>query len=228
MPKHRILTSILIALLLPSVANAAGGSVLDRGPDGTPRIIKGNLGTLGDSRGKSDRAINEAAQNALQNILKRDFGATGIERIIPSKANVDKAGNVHVRFSQTLNGMHVAGAGLVLHARADGTVFGVNGEFVSGKKLPVTPSLDAETALATALAHSEPGLRRITDPKLTYVLGSDGHGYLAWQVTVDYQNAQGPQRDIVFADAETGRLLYFTAALPPPSVTVELEVKGRR
>ena len=114
---------------------------------------------------------------------------------------------MHVRFSQTLNGLPVAGAGLVLHSRADGTVFGVNGEFVSGKELPVAPSLDAETALATALAHSEPGLRRITDPKLTYVLGSDGHGYLAWQVTVDYQNTQGPQRDIVFADSETGRLV---------------------
>ena len=89
MPKHRILTSILIAFLLPSVVNAAGSRVLDRGPDGTPRIIKGNLGTLGDTRGKSDRAVNDAAQNALQNILKRDFGATGKERIIPTKVNMD-------------------------------------------------------------------------------------------------------------------------------------------
>ncbi len=62
-----------------------------------------------------------------------------------------------MRFDQRLNGLPVAGAGMVLHARADGEIFGVNGEFVSGRELPVTPALDAETALAMALGKSRRG-----------------------------------------------------------------------
>ena len=207
MPKHQILTAILIVLSLPIAAAAADSQVVDRGPNGTPRIIKGDLGNLGATRGKSDSVLNEAARNALQNILTKDFGATGIEEMVPTKVITDKVGAVHVRFTQTLNGLPVAGAGMVLHANPDGTIFGVNGEFVSGKTLPVRPGLDGNSALAVALAKAEPGLRRLTDPELTYVLGSDGQGYLAWQVTIEYRSLQGPQRDIVFADAGTGRLV---------------------
>ena len=61
MPKHHILTAIIIVLLLPAAAGAASNKVVDRGPDGTPRIIKGDLGNLGDTRGKSEFALNEAA-----------------------------------------------------------------------------------------------------------------------------------------------------------------------
>ena len=143
MPKHRILTAILIALLLPTAAGAAASKVVERGPDGTPRIIKGDLGSMGDTRGKSAFALNEVAKNALRNILARDFGALGNEEMIVRKVNTDKVGSVHVRFDQRLNGLPVAGAGMVLHARADGTITGVNGEFVNGDKLPVRPGLDA-------------------------------------------------------------------------------------
>jgi Zn-dependent metalloprotease len=164
MLKQHILIATLIALLLPAAADAADNKVVDRGPNGTPRIIKGDLGNLGEPRGKSDIAIKEAARNALQNILKKDFGATGIEEMIPTQVNTDMVGSVHVRFTQTLNGLPVAGAAMVLHANADGTIVGVNGEFVSGKTLPVKPGLDGNTALAVALAKSEPGLRRVTHP----------------------------------------------------------------
>ncbi|NCF73322.1 MAG: peptidase M4 family protein [Gammaproteobacteria bacterium] len=207
MLKQHILIATLIALLLPAAADAADNKVVDRGPNGTPRIIKGDLGNLGEPRGKSDIAIKEAARNALQNILKKDFGATGIEEMIPTQVNTDMVGSVHVRFTQTLNGLPVAGAAMVLHANADGTIVGVNGEFVSGKTLPVKPGLDGNTALAVALAKSEPGLRRVTQPELTYVLGAKGVGHLAWKVTVEYNDALGPQRDIVFADSQTGELV---------------------
>jgi bacillolysin len=207
MSKQHILTAILIVLLLPAAAGAAGSKVVDRGPDGTPRIIKGDLGTLGATRGKSDLALNEAARNALYNIVTRDFGATGVEEMVPTRVITDKAGGVHVRFTQTLNGLPVAGAGMVLHARADGRIVGVNGEFVSGKTLPVRPRLDGQAALAVALAKSDPALRRVTRPELTYVLGNKGVGHLAWKVTVEYADARGPQRDVVFADSETGELV---------------------
>ena len=207
MLKQHILIATLIALLLPAAADAADNKVVDRGPNGTPRIIKGDLGNLGEPRGKSDIAIKEAARSALQNILKKDFGATGIEEMIPTQVNTDMVGSVHVRFTQTLNGLPVAGAAMVLHANADGTIVGVNGEFVNGKTLPVRPGLDGNTALAVALAKSEPGLRRVTQPELTYVLGAKGVGHLAWKVTVEYNDALGPQRDIVFADSQTGELV---------------------
>jgi vibriolysin len=203
--KHRVLCTTLIFLLIPALAGAVGGKVLDRAVDGTPRILGGDLGTLDGMSTGDKAALGESARGVLQDLLARDFGAAGNEEMVAAKVVTDELGAVHVRFTQELNGLPVAGAAMVLHAHADGKVFGVNGEFVRGGDLPVTPSLDAETAIGLALGKSL--VQRLAGPDLTYVLGSDGRGYLAWQVTVGYRNEQGPQRDLVFADAETGKLV---------------------
>ena len=39
------------------------------------------------------------------------------------------------------------------------------------------------------------------------MLGNKGVGHLAWKVTIEYTDARGPQRDVVFADSETGELV---------------------
>ncbi len=207
MSKYRILTAILVVLLLPTLVSAAGGKVVNWTADGTPRILTGDFGTLDGMGLKSKDTLRESARSVLQDLLMSEFDAAGNEEMVATKVITDELGAVHVRFTQLLNGLPVAGAGMVLHAHADGKIFGVNGEFVRGGKLPVMPGLDSETALEFALGKALIQGRRVSDPELTYVLGADGGGHLAWQVTVAYQNAQGPQRDVVFADSETGKLV---------------------
>ncbi len=198
-----LLAALIAVLLLP--ATAAAVNVVDKAADGTPRILKGELGSLRMDL-KARGALEASAQGALQGILAEHFGAAGNENMIATNVTTDEVGAVHVRFSQELNGLAVAGAGMVLHAHADGKIFGVNGDFVRGD-LPVAPKLDAETALELALGKASRLVRRASGAELTYVLGADGAGYLAWATMVEYRDARGPQRDRVFADAETGALV---------------------
>ncbi len=195
MLKYRILIATLVVLLLPTLAGAAGSS----------KIVSGDMGNL--SSLKSAGGLSESARNALQGIVMNNFDAAGNEEMVATGVHTDEVGAVHVRFTQRLNGLPVAGAGMALHAHADGKIFGVNGEFVSGKNLPVMPSLDGLTAVEIALGNPNTKIQQLTRPELTYVLGSDGEGYLAWQVTIAYRSERGPHRDIVFADAETGRMV---------------------
>ena len=209
MTKQRALAAIMILLFSPALfaAPTQRAQVLQRGPDGTPSFVKGDFGALKGLGQASDATLRGSAQSVLQALLAGQFGASGKEKVVPGKVYTDPRGGVHLRFSQQINGLPVAGAGMVLHARADGAVFAVNGEFVKGEGLPATASLDAETALAVALGEVEFQSEPVDEPALTYVRGSDGRGYLAWQRTVEYVDDAGPQRDIVFADAQTGKLV---------------------
>jgi vibriolysin len=142
----------------------------------------------------------------MHEILVTEMGATGEEYLVPGKVITDKWGGVHVRFSQEINGMKLEGAGMVLHARANGMVHAANGEFVKVDGLPIAPGLEAEVALAAALREARIDGIRIDEPQLTYVLGKDGRAHFAWRATFDYENEVGPQRDEIFADTETGEL----------------------
>lgn len=206
MTKHRILTAALILLLVPALAGAAG-QVVSRGPNGTPSIVKGDLGVLNGLAHANEAAIRSSAQSVLEGVLASQFGASGSERMVPGRVSIDELGAAHVRFTQEINGIAVEGAGMVLHAHADGTVFGVNGEFVKGDTLPLNPAIDAESAFAFALGQAGIQGQRGGQTDLTYVRGNDGNGYLAWKTTVDYVSEAGPQRDTIYADAETGNLV---------------------
>lgn len=207
MSKFNLIAVSLILLALPTLAAAGVGNVAGRGPDGTPRVIKGNLGHV-DGVGQLDRAMLRAsARSVLNELLVSDFAGNGNEEMLATDVATDEDGTVHVRFTQQLNGLPVAGARMMLHADADGRVFGANGEFVRGDKWPLTPALDADTAFGLALGKKLNQGRRVSEPTLTYVLGADGKGYLAWQLEFAHRNEEGPQRDLIFADAETGQLV---------------------
>ena len=204
MSHHRypsiFIVALLAMLLVPAFASAKV-KVLSAAADGTPSFITGDFGAI-DVGDKSGPALRASAATALQGILMQHFGAAGSEEMIATKVVKDEVGAVHVRFEQKLHGLPVAGAGMVLHAHADGNIFAVNGDFVRAQGLPRSPVLGAFAALGAAKIKGD----RITEPELTYVLGADGLGHLAWKATFDYVNAAGPQRDVVFVDAATGKV----------------------
>lgn len=202
MSHHRYLsiffTVFFAVILLPGLSFAQNAAKGFR-PDGTPRIVTGNFGAV---NALSKAALRASAKSALQSIVAEDFGAVGNEEMIVTKAHKDKNGAFHVRFTQTLNSLPVAGTGMVLHAHEDGTIFAVNGDFISGKDLPVEPELDAVAAIGQAKIEGN----RVGEPELSYVLGSDGRGHLAWKAIFEYKNESGPQRDVVFVDTITGKV----------------------
>ncbi|MFN2201572.1 MAG: M4 family metallopeptidase [Caldilineaceae bacterium] len=181
------------------MADAQATNVKHTGAGGRPAFVSGLLGSV-DAISRA--ALRASAKSALQNVLIEHFGAEGNEEMIDTKVFRDGTGNFHVRFEQRLNGLPVAGAGMVLHADADGSVFAVNGDFVSGKDLPDVPALGANAAFGRAQIQGN----RASEPELSYVLGSDGRGHLAWKATFEYVNAAGPQQDVVFVDTTTGKV----------------------
>ncbi len=127
------------------------------------------------------------------------------------RSRQDALGKLHVRTRQTLHGLPVVGAELVLHAdAATGEVYAVNGRFIPDPGLPVEAGLDPEKALVTAYITG--GIQHpklLEGPELTWVVDSAAHElHLAWSVLVAYEDAEGePQTDRVFADANLGGLV---------------------
>ena len=202
MSNHRY-SSILIAglfavIVLPGLAIAQGNGKSFRA-DGTPAFVAGHFGAV---NAVSKASLRASAKSALQGIVIEHFGAAGHEEMVVTKVVKDKVGALHVRFEQKLNGLPVAGAGMVLHAHADGTIFAVNGDFVPGGDLPLQPDLSSIAALGQAKIKGA----RVSEPELSYVLGADRRGHLAWKATFEYVNDAGPQRDVVFVDTTTGKI----------------------
>ncbi len=212
--KKNIILSIALVLMLPLVA-VAEPQVISRSATGAPTFVQGDLGVI-DSLGKFDaNGVSQdadlyrlAAKNFMQDFAVQSLDANGDEEMVAGKVQRDEMGDVHVRFLQEINGLPVAGAAMMVHARANtGEVFAVNGHFVANKNLPISPVVDAETALRGAIRHM--GVKGMMQgkPELTYVLTDDGRGVsLAWKALVSYTDEVGPQRDWVFSDALTGKL----------------------
>jgi len=195
-----VLIAVLFAVITLPAFSIAQVNVKSVTAAGTPAFVTGHFN--GAVNAISEAALRASAKSALQDIVIEHFGAAGNEMMVVTKVFKDKLGALHVRFEQELNGLPVAGAGMVLHAHADGTIFAVNGDFIPGGDLPVHPDLGAMVAFGQAKITGT----RLNEPELSYVLGADGRGHLAWKATFEYVNDAGPQRDVIFVDTTTGKI----------------------
>ncbi|HEY8374970.1 MAG TPA: hypothetical protein VIK91_00720, partial [Nannocystis sp.] len=167
---------------------------------GVPRFVVGDLGVLraGEAR--------EAARAYLAEIAPVFRLAAGAD-LEPVRSRVDALGQVHVRFQQYLHDLPVVGGELTVHAdAATGAVHAVSGQVAPAGEVAQAPAIEGEAALARAAAELAANWERSEAPELVYVLTEAG-ARLAWQGVVAYEDAEGPQRDIVFADARTGELV---------------------
>lgn len=196
--RNKINAIITALFLIPSLTFGAEGNFRSIGKASIPTFVTGALGTIDPG---SPTKLRDSSLSALNTVLRERFGASGDEEMLISKVSRDNRDKLHIRFKQKFNGLPVAGAGMVLHAHADGSVFAVNGDFIPSEELPRAPVLSAVEAFAKA------GFQVIgTQTVLSYVLGSDGRGHLAWKGTHEYTNDAGPQRDILFVDTTTGKI----------------------
>lgn len=167
---------------------------------GVPRFLVGDLGTLA---GGEPRA---AAREYLAGLAPA-YRLGDEADFEPVRSQVDELGTVHVKFQQYLHDLPVVGGGLTVHADAvGGTVRAVTGRAVPADDLPLAPAIDGEAAIAAAAAKvaADPVSQGV--PDLVYVV-TEAAAHLAWQAEIEYADAEGPQRDLVFADAVTGELV---------------------
>lgn len=203
MSSTRLIALVLAVLLVPALAGA-DGNVVSRSASGVPTFVQGDFGSLDVAKSMNDGA----AKGAMHTIVRDHFGAVGNEEMEVIGVSADKLGASHVRFQQHFNGLPVYGAQMLMNVDKSGRVFSVTGDFVPSSKLPVVAEMGADKAFQTALNGLKIAFITTTEPALSYVLApATGQAHLAWQMTFEYENALGPQRDIVFADAMTGAMV---------------------
>lgn len=200
----KLLTATL--LLTASVAFARNPiadskiAVKDSDAKGTPSFVTGELGKL---NGAGDKAAKDFLK-AQKQLLKLN----GIEDFDSKGSFKDSLGATHTKFQETLHGLPVIGAEYIVHSDAAGNVTAMNGRVISADDAPGrNPKVDA--TLATDKAAKQNGIvngRFVETPSLTYVVNEKSVVFLAWTTVVEYTDARGPQRDRIYADANTGDL----------------------
>jgi Zn-dependent metalloprotease len=189
-------------LLTATVAVAQDRPIRNRSvDDGGASFITGSLGRL--------QAGNEqASAREFMNSQKHLLQATGTEDFEPTATLRDNLGQTHVRLQQRLNGLPVVGAEYIVHADADGNVIAMNGRFMPDRNLPRHAEINGWSAIERAA--EQIGIRNAAwgpMPKLTYVVNEKGNAFLAFVAEASYTDAEGEQRDVIYADARTGDLV---------------------
>ena len=176
--------------------------VKDSDAKGVPTFVTGELGQLGP--GASDKAAKDflKSQRGL-------LGGAGTEDFEAIGSTKDNFGHTHVRLQQRLRGLPVYGAEYLVHADGAGKVYAINGRFAPDHDLPRNPAINGWSALERAAAQAGISNGRWSEVKaeLVYVATEKGAAHLAWRATVDYVDAVGEQRDVIYANALSGDLV---------------------
>jgi vibriolysin len=205
----------IVAVLITTAALAKSPTaeskikVHDQDSNGVPTFVTGELGSLG--AGAKEKAAKEFLKS--QRELLHMSGAEDFDAV---SSVTDSLGQTHVKFQEKYRGLPVVGGEYIVHADKNGKVTAMNGRFISGDdgKLPRNASVNAYTAITNAAAQMGVDFPAIVQsPELTYVVDEKSRGYLAWVATISYKDAEGPQLDRVYANANGGGDLIFTDAI---------------
>lgn len=176
--------------------------VLQTDEAGVPAFVAGRLGYVNRPGAAGAREYLEALRPLLKAAGHEDFQAMRFQR--------DELGVTHFRFRQTLRGLPVVGAEMMVH-QDDGTgeVVAFNGRFLPDREdLPWQPLLGGEDALEQAANQGGMEDYLLTGtPELTYLYHDNGKAYLAWSAPVAWEDADGLHIDRIFADTATGNLV---------------------
>jgi bacillolysin len=161
----------------------------------------------------SEKFSSSTASNAL-NYLKKNQDKTGIphpdQNLKVKSTEKDQLGMTHVRFNQSVNGVKVEGAEVVVHFNKNNEIVSVNGrtnQTVTADSVDTNASLSSDEALSAALASVN------APEELTYepiselvVLPFEGKNYTAYKVNVNFMGEE-PGNWFVFVDAKTGEVI---------------------
>ncbi|HEX8408931.1 MAG TPA: M4 family metallopeptidase [Thermoanaerobaculia bacterium] len=202
--KKLLVATLLLTATMAFAKNPTESKVhvKDTDANGVPTFVTGELGQLGAG------ATNKAAADFLKG-QRGLLGGAGTEDFEAIGSTKDNFGHTHVRLQQRLRGLPVYGAEYIVHADGNGNVYAINGRFAPDRDLPRNPAVNGWSALERSASQAGIENGRWSDVKasLVYVATEKGSAYLAWRATVEYVDAEGEQRDIIYADAITGDLV---------------------
>lgn len=163
---------------------------------GRTMFVKGQIGELGIGK----KAGSEAA--FVQQLLPATANKKANETLDVTRSHWDDQGMKHTKVGQFINGMRVEGAEVVVHSDSAGSVFYMNGMLANSDNVALSPTISPDDAVANVLkAHDIEAHEMIVEPQLTYVAGEDGQAFLAYKMTLAYNDGDKMQEDEMFADA---------------------------
>lgn len=161
----------------------------------------------------AEKFSSSTAAEAL-NYLKKNQDKTGIphpdKNLKVKSTQKDKLGMTHIRFNQSVNGVKVEGAEVVVHFNKNNEVVSVNGrtnQTIAEGSVDTNASLSSEDALDAALASVNAPEELTYEPTSELVvLPFDGENFTAYKVNVNFMGDE-PGNWFVFVDAKTGEVI---------------------
>jgi bacillolysin len=156
---------------------------------------------------------SSSASNAL-NYLKKNEDKVGIhnpdKNLKVKSTQKDKLGMTHVRFNQSVYGVDVEGAEVIVHFNEKNEVVSVNGRInqtIAEGSVDTNTSLSSDEALNKALASVNAPEELTYEPTAELVvLPFEGENYTAYKVNVNFMGDE-PGNWFVFVDAKTGDVI---------------------
>lgn len=157
----------------------------------------------------TSRALVPAKQ-AAEDFLRQHATELGLDEVTPLDGlamQYEKASpsGTHLRWNQTVGGVPVYRAEVVVKVNLAGQVSSLQNNLVPDLKLPVTPALAADGAVQVAYDLVKPTGRELMKPRaeLNVVMARTG-ARLAWLVQMPVEEPMGDW--LVFVDAQTGEV----------------------
>ena len=205
---------VMIALLIPTVALAAGPN---KSGAGIPTFIAGeNLGYIQpahglDTKNAGDRElIGTSARNLLRDFAVKELRGAGDEDFTIKNIWTDELGKAHVRLYQTINGLRVVGAQMLVHSdAASGKVEAINGYFAPNRKVEIPNRVRKAPHSASLGALGIEGT--LTGyPELLYFFDAEsGITHLAWEIRMVGENDGQPFDNLVYLSAKNLKTVGF-------------------
>src|SRR5262249_51554192 len=112
------------------VANAVDSlpeaEIVQRGADGVPTMVRGDIARVSDLSAMADRASAEKAVGASIGPALAAFRLKTSD-VKLRRMTSDVQGNRHLRYNQVFNGLDVIGGDLVVHMDIKGAIYAMNG-----------------------------------------------------------------------------------------------------
>ncbi|QED50024.1 peptidase M4 family protein [Cytobacillus dafuensis] len=161
----------------------------------------------------AEKFSSSTPSNAL-NYLKKNEVKIGIknpgENLKVKDTQTDKLGMTHVRFNQSINGVNVEGAEIIVHFNKNNEVVSVNGRInqtIADDAVDTTATLSSDAALKTALSSVKAPEELTYEPTAELVVYPfEGENYTTYKVNVNFMGDE-PGNWFVFVDAKTGKVI---------------------
>jgi bacillolysin len=160
------------------------------------------------------KKFSSSTSTEALNYLKENQGKTGItnpdKNLKVKSIQKDELGMTHVRFNQSINGVSVEGAEIIVHFNNNNEVVSVNGRMnqtITDAAVDTSVSLSSEEALGVSLSSVNAPDELTYEPTAELVVFPfDGENRTAYKVNVNFMGDE-PGNWFVFVDAKTGEVI---------------------